>query len=61
MEVIPTLLFFLFAVFATVGTFLALYHWRGLKLAVAGAVASLLFFSALFAALVYAMRHSGLM
>jgi NADH:ubiquinone oxidoreductase subunit 3 (subunit A) len=61
MEVIPTLLFVIFAVLATVGAFLALYHWRGVKAGIAGAVASLLFFIALFAALVYAMRHSGLM
>ncbi len=59
MEVIPTLLFALFAVFSTAGAFLALYHWRGWKVAVAGAVATLLFFAALFAALHYAMRQGG--
>lgn len=59
MEVVPTLLYVVFAFLATVGAFLALYHWRGWKVAAAGAVVTLLFFVALFAALLYAMRQAG--
>ena len=60
MEVVPTLLFVLFAVFTAVGMFFALLHWRGRAAAVVGAAATLLFFGLLFAALLYAMRSAGL-
>ena len=60
MEIIPTLLFAVFTLLATAGAFLALYTWRGLRWAVPGALVTLLFFVALFVALLYAMRSSGL-
>jgi predicted tellurium resistance membrane protein TerC len=59
-EFIPTLLYVVFAVLATAGAFLALYTWRGLRWAIPGAVATLLFFVVLFVALLAAMRASGL-
>ena len=60
MEFVPTLLYVVFAALATAGAFLALYTWRGLRWAVPGALVTLLFFAALFAALLYALRTAGL-
>jgi hypothetical protein len=59
-EVVPTVLFVLFAIFTAVGMFFALLHWRGRTAAVAGAVATLLFFGLLLAAVLFAMRSAGL-
>jgi hypothetical protein len=60
MEFVPTLLYVVFTALATAGAFVALYTWRGLKWAVPGALATLLFFVVLFVALLVALRTSGL-
>ena len=60
MEVLPTLLFAVFAALSAIGAFFALLHWRGRTAALLGAAVTLLFFGLLFAALLVTLRGAEL-
>lgn len=57
--ILPSVIFLLFALIATVGAFLLTAHHRGWRSGVAVATVSLLFFAALAVGLVALLRSGG--
>jgi len=57
----PTVIFFAFTALATAGSYLIISHFRSRRAGVGAAVATLLFFAALFAGLIMLMRGGGVL
>jgi hypothetical protein len=58
---LPLVLFAIFALLSVLGAYLALNAWRGRRAAVAGSVATAVFFAALLAVVLALMRNAGLL
>ncbi|HYO15703.1 MAG TPA: hypothetical protein VE685_21100 [Thermoanaerobaculia bacterium] len=56
---IPTIIFFVFTLLSSVGAYLILAHARGRRAGIVTAVATALFFVALFAGLLALLRSGG--